>query len=264
MTFNLLFLPLIGGFIFVRNWRPTRYYALRSDGHVLLFYSATASVVFALLASLIVIALNSSCTALDTFWHQMFPFERSGKAALAFVLGCSLWPILNIPFDDSKEARRVANKRRNPLELLFLNAMENKQAIAMSLKNRKFYVGYIVSSANPAFDLDSIAIVPLMSGYRDSNDQTVTFTTRYIDAYDKMQTAATERVMREVADAALSEDETKKRIQDEADKEINIFRHMIMVREIETAFVFRLDFYNAYFRPQVKTQTAIRLSEKPN
>jgi dsDNA-binding SOS-regulon protein len=255
MTFNLLFLPLIGGFIFVRNWRPTRYYALRSDGHVLLFYSATASVVFALIAALIVFLFGSSCPDLDTFWHQMVPFEHSGKATIAFLLGCSLWRVLNLPFKDINEARRVVNRRRNPLEILFLTAMENKQAIAISLKNKKLYVGYVVSSANPAFALESVAVIPLMSGYRNGDDQTVTFTTRYIDAYDKMQTAATERVTAEAAaEPTLTDDEKKERIQEEADKEINIFRHVILVREIETAFVFRLDLYNKYFGPQVKPQ----------
>jgi hypothetical protein len=136
MTFNLLFLPLIGGFIFVRNWRPTRYYALRSDGHVLLFYSATASVVFALLAALIVSLLVPFFIGLDGFWHQMLPFEHSGKAAIAFLLGGSLWWFLNLPFKDINEARRVINRRRNPLEILFLTAMETKQTIAISLKNK--------------------------------------------------------------------------------------------------------------------------------
>lgn len=224
---------------------------MRSDGHVLLFYSATAGALALLGASLIVYWMGPQARCIDDFWHRIIPFEHSGKAALAFVIAAALWIPLNWFFDDGDESGKVINYRRNPLEILFRTAMDNGQLIALSLKNRKVYVGYIISSSNPAFPLDSVAIIPMMSGYRRSEDHTVEFTTKYIDAYDKMQATITERVRKEASvDSTLSEEAIKEWIQEEADKEINIFRHIIMVREIDTAFVFRLDIYEKYFGPK--------------
>jgi hypothetical protein len=158
MNLNLLFLPLLGGFIFVRNWRPTRYYALRSEGHVLIFYSAAAGSIFCILAAFIILAAGASYPFIDNYWHQAIPFEHSGKAVLAFTLGALSWLPLNAFFNDTRQAHRAVNRRRNPLEVLFISAMENGCLVATSLKNKKVYVGYIVSTSNPAFPLESIAI----------------------------------------------------------------------------------------------------------
>lgn len=46
MPFNLLLLPLLGGFIFFSKWNRSRYYGLRSDGYRLILYSAITGAVF--------------------------------------------------------------------------------------------------------------------------------------------------------------------------------------------------------------------------
>ena len=129
MNLNLLFLPLLGGFIFVRNWRLTRYYALRSEGHVLIFYSAAAGTCFCIIAAFIVLYIGPQHRELDEYWHQIIPFEHSGKAVLAFALGALSWIPLNVFSDDTKQAHRAVNRRRNPLEVLFINSMETSQLV---------------------------------------------------------------------------------------------------------------------------------------
>ena len=52
MPFNLLLLPLLGGYIFISHWHVTRFDATRYTGERLLFHSATAGVVFLLVAFL--------------------------------------------------------------------------------------------------------------------------------------------------------------------------------------------------------------------
>ena len=139
------------------------------------------------------------------------------------------------------------------MEVLFMNAMENSQLVAMSLKNKKVYVGYVVSMSNPAFPLESVAISPMMSGFRNDADQTVRFTTPYIDAYDQIKTATAERVGKEAAaDSDMHEQEIQTWIEEETTKAVNSFRHIIMVREIDTAFPFQLDIYELYFGAHIK------------
>jgi hypothetical protein len=97
----------------------------------------------------------------------------------------------------------------------------------------------------------------MMSGYRNDSDQTVTFTTPYIDAYDRIKAAAAERVRIEAsADPALSEKEIQTWIEEETAKEVNSFRHVIMVREIDTAFIFKLDIYERYFGAHTRPRAA--------
>lgn len=54
--FNLLFLPLLGGFVFYTRWNLLAFYSERSSGHRLLFSSATAGLLFLVVARLTVVA----------------------------------------------------------------------------------------------------------------------------------------------------------------------------------------------------------------
>src|SRR5260370_35147233 len=108
MPFNLLLLPLLGGLFFVRRCTRTRYYALLSEGYFLLFYCAVAGAVFlvivAILTTSIIPLLDflsrygcvpsasvSLCQNIDYLWHVVSPFEHSGKAVLAGLIGAFAW-----------------------------------------------------------------------------------------------------------------------------------------------------------------------------
>ena len=251
MQFNLLFLSLLGGFIFVRNWKRTRYYALRADGHVLLFYSAIAGGFWLFIASVLIFHFTPEWPLVNELWHLIVPFEYSGRAALACLLGATAWVPLNVFYRDSFESYRIIKQRKNPFELLFRTTLGTKQLIAISLKNRKVYVGYVMDVSNPAFALESVAIVPIISGFRDSKDQTVIFTTRYTDAYERIHKSVGTRVRQEISNDPTFKGVVEDKVKDEQDKAINVFKHTIMVREIDTAFAFKMDIYNQYFGPKV-------------
>lgn len=63
MTLNLLFLPLLGGFIFYMKWNFTRYHAARCMGQRLLFTSAGYGLFLLIAARLLVIATNEASLA---------------------------------------------------------------------------------------------------------------------------------------------------------------------------------------------------------
>ena len=90
MPYNLLLLPLLGGFIFIRQWNVTRYYAERSENQRLLLYSAVAGV--ALLGSALALSslAQQSLPGLAAWWHHHVQFPYSGPAALSFLLGSFL------------------------------------------------------------------------------------------------------------------------------------------------------------------------------
>ena len=63
-----------------------------------------------------------------------------------------------------------------------IDCMDNKDAIMLTLDTRKVYVGYVWESPNLT-EFGTILLLPAMSGYRDSNDLTVHFTTNYIKVW---------------------------------------------------------------------------------
>lgn len=50
MPFNVLLLPLLGGYIFITYWHRTRFSARRYTGERLLFHAALAGVIFLILS----------------------------------------------------------------------------------------------------------------------------------------------------------------------------------------------------------------------
>jgi len=53
MPFNLLLLPLLGGYIFARKYYRSRYSALRSENYRLLFLAAQYGLVFSVVAAVL-------------------------------------------------------------------------------------------------------------------------------------------------------------------------------------------------------------------
>jgi len=57
--------------------------------------------------------------------------------------------------------------------------MRDTRPVLLTIKSGKVYVGSVTANFNPAYEVQSIEIMPILSGYRDPKDQTVTFTTDY-------------------------------------------------------------------------------------
>jgi len=257
MPFNLLLLPLLGGFIFTRQWKRTRYYALRSDGYVLLFYAASCGALF-LLAAAFVSYLVASIQTVGTFvawWHRVVPIEHSGKAALAFVMSASLWYPLNWGQKDESQIDRVIQRKQDPLELLLRTAMGEHKLVLLSVKNGKLYVGYIISNLNPAFPMESLGMLPMMSGYRRSTKKTACFTTFYTSAYDKIEQEIRDRLQKR----EIAEDEFDYSVLEALNDELDDFQVVIPISEIQSAAIFKLETYDKYFRIEQEKKSPLSL-----
>ncbi|MGI8617514.1 MAG: hypothetical protein ACR2L6_00290 [Gemmatimonadaceae bacterium] len=53
MPFNVLLLPLLGGYVFITKWNKTRFDAKRYSGERLIFHAAIAGVAFLIVAYLL-------------------------------------------------------------------------------------------------------------------------------------------------------------------------------------------------------------------
>jgi hypothetical protein len=185
MPYNLLLLPLLGGFIFIRQWNVTRYYAERSENQRLLLYSAVAGV--ALLGSALVLSslAQQSLPGLAAWWHNHVEFAYSGPAALSFLLGAFLWIPLNWLSSRQSQIARIVEQDGDRIELLLMKAMRQEKMISLTLKSGKTYFGRVSASLNPALKIKSMSVFPYRSGYRDERHN-LRFTTEYWKIYTKI------------------------------------------------------------------------------
>jgi len=209
MPYNILLLPLLGGYVFVSRWYWTRWYVRRAEKERLIIYAALAgslhlAIAFAWLFLFpLVIQLYPSMLWIETvhvWWRTNVPFPYSGTAILAFIVGIFGWIPLNAisdlwfggkpwpwPKDQRKgkdaAAERVIRDYGGPLEQTLFKSLELDKHVMLTLDNGKVYIGIVAAMFTP--DDKIIYLWPQQSGHRDTK-QRLSMTTRYDKAYSKM------------------------------------------------------------------------------
>ena len=185
MPTNLLLLPLLGGYWFVHFCYFFRFRSQRLDGYRLLIESAIAGLFLAAAARILVclITILPGSTLLQSCWERFSPFPFSGSAAGSVILGVVLPWIVNYCYDESRSKDRALESHGNALFKLLHDSVRYTKPIAITLANRKWYMGYVTVSPN----LDPLEqyfnLIPVMSGYRDSDSLEVKRTVFYENAY---------------------------------------------------------------------------------
>jgi hypothetical protein len=197
MPFDLLLLPLLGGFIFVSRWYPTRYYTLRTDGYRLIFASALAGVL--LLFTVVLLREWAEpypqTAALFDFWHGLVRIEDAALPAGAFILGAVAWMPLNLIgryvrlLSESRAVDRAIRRKQDPLELILRKALGTGTLVSVTMKNEKVYIGKVIRNFNPAFPMESVALLLARSGYRDKATRELHLTTDYDRTHQKIREA---------------------------------------------------------------------------
>ncbi|MBV9760985.1 MAG: hypothetical protein JO340_10520 [Acidobacteriaceae bacterium] len=197
MPYNLLLLPLMGGFLFFYGAYLLRFYAQRLDGYKLLFFVAVAGTCLATLARLVIVILIRTPAGgqLQSWWAMFSPFPYSGTSALAFLLGPLAGAGVNL-FAGKEKAKDIEIRRHgNALMQLLHRAEREKLLIAITLESRKWYVGWVAESPNLRPDEKYFRLLPFISGYRDKDTLETYRTVFYEDALTRDGASAKEFVM---------------------------------------------------------------------
>lgn len=199
MPYNILLLPLLGGFIFITRWNRSRWHALRADKERLLFYAGLAGLFWLSIAFVVssippFIPCVSWLPCAPLWWARHIPFPYCGTSVFAFVLGATMWWPLNRGWNREEadaykksEADRIIKTEGGPFEQLMDRAMQQQRHVLITLKNGKVYVGRIGSAYTPGQRDQTIHLLPTISGYRGGIKQRVEFTTYYDDAYESIK-----------------------------------------------------------------------------
>ena len=195
-TVLLFALPLVGGLIFCNYCNWTRWRVAREDGHRLYFRAVFfGTILFALVATIRyqvesrVPQIAAGASFVKDLIKPMAKEQSSASAVADLAVTCFLamlgggplaW-LLNLVFWKDYWLRRAI--RKDPLEAFLLDAADSDISIAVTMDDRKVYVGYIVTGFDPAIGRKCILLLPLMSGYRDQETHKVNFTTFYTELY---------------------------------------------------------------------------------
>ena len=185
MNLGLLLIPALDGYYLLSRSHVSRYWVARQSGYKLFFSAATAGVALLAAARLIVISLPSNgLPAIAAAWRDYAPFEYAGTVTISAFLAVIVPLLANPFFDKNKRAIRAAIAHGDLTECLIQEAVDSngRQLVEVSTKGSKCYIGLALESGVAAGGDADIAIVPLASGYRDSETRELRITTNYSPA----------------------------------------------------------------------------------
>lgn len=185
MPWNLLILPLVGGYYIISRYNYFKFKQQRLDRQRLIFDSVIMGVVL-ISATFIVRVLVEfiAPTAID--WvYQFFPVQVPfiGTTFTSLLLAFLFVEIGNKTFckDRRKQIEKAIKKVGNELELILSSSFRHSKLLEFTLDTNKFYIGWVKELPIPTVS-DYIRIIPVFSGYRDEEKRFV-FTTHYLNVY---------------------------------------------------------------------------------
>ncbi len=182
MPWGILLLPLLGGYVFVTQFKLSRYFARRHSRERLLLLAALAGVLFSAIGRLAALLAASCLPSLVELKHDFADVPYLGSAAIALALGLVAWYPANLLISERKEIRWITRYGDDHLQKLLYSAQRKRRMVSITLESGKVYVGHIIRVPLNMVSADShIEIAPNMSGYRDPTTKKVNFTTFYDD-----------------------------------------------------------------------------------
>lgn len=187
-SLDVLIIPLLSGFIYVKFSHRTRFQIARDNGQALLFKSA-------FVGQILFFSSYTGWKILKELGVNLTPFLKflDGNFLILvslttiWLLGIAI-PISNLIWDDKSVKRKIIESDDDALEVLILNAATNKSTVQVILRNRKVYAGKIIDTFSRVNDeIISLNILPIASGYREEKKLKVNYTTYYGKIYAQVR-----------------------------------------------------------------------------
>jgi hypothetical protein len=105
----------------------------------------------------------------------------SGMVGVSFLLVVLITYVSNFLLNREQEIHGAIKAIGNEFELIVSKAIKEEKLILLSLKNDKFYIGWVKEIPIPS-QSNYLRIIPVFSGYRDK-EKRLKFTSQYIEAY---------------------------------------------------------------------------------
>lgn len=185
MPWNLLLLPLIGGYFLISRSNYFKYRHQRLDKQQLVFDSALVGLIIAISLFILKIILYSLFPNLQVVLNALNPIKipYSGTAFVIFTFCIFVTMLGNLTFfrNYKKFIKKAIKSVGSEYELLLESSYSNSKLIEISLNSDKFYIGWVKELPIPRFS-NQIRLIPVFSGYRNQEKRLI-FTTQYLGVY---------------------------------------------------------------------------------
>lgn len=172
------FVPALAGYLLLRLTNIWKFGLRRESGYHVVFRATLVGLALYLVASVAGQLYPGLYGWLDLLpgWSAL---QVSG-AAVGSLLLAALAPVpLNWCYRPLRARRRLADKKGDLVDQLICDTFDDGSLIEVAFPNSKTYLGFIIKSSTADDGSDTgILLVPLLSGYRDSN-QELRLTTSY-------------------------------------------------------------------------------------
>ncbi|WP_340106702.1 hypothetical protein [Rhodohalobacter sp. 8-1] len=190
---NTILIPVLGGFIFVKYSYLTRFRAVRDNGYVILFKSAVVGLSFYGFSFLLWRAAildeyaNPKIPEWIEFLHDFLAHPELLPALLSLVFIGTALTTFNYILDKDEMKKRIIRQDDDAFEMTLLKSFERNSEVLITLDSRKVYMGKVTDTYFCVNDeIQSIMLNPLSSGYRDSINFKIEFTTYYGEIYKQI------------------------------------------------------------------------------
>jgi hypothetical protein len=183
VPFNLLLLPLLGGYFLVSRTHVLAFGAAKHSGERLLFMAALVAVCLLFGSRLLVLFVVRCLPFTGEWWRVLSPWEYSGTAAGALILGIVIPLIINKFVPLAAASRSAIQKHGDGLDRLFFQATESASQVVITLATGKVYAGWLDwTPPNPGAADAYVRVLPTMSGTRTTRNR-IEWTTFYQEVY---------------------------------------------------------------------------------
>ncbi|WP_435101904.1 hypothetical protein [Arhodomonas sp. AD133] len=233
MPWNVLLLPLLGGYFFAVQHPVIAYRTERLSRERLLLESALYGLALVVIAYAVTRVGIAVAPALAAAWKSAAPWPYSGTTVGALLLGVGGGAVVRRALSAERIEAGVEkwlNRTGNELERLLYRSATRAVPIMVTLRNGKVYVGDVIWVPTHVREAGAyFVLVPLMSGYRRNPELTVEFTTFYDEAVEALLEQAADERERAHMEARVAE-----------------LGHVIPADEVVTASVFDPSLYGGF------------------
>ena len=203
---DLIFLPLLGGYIFLIYFNRTKFFHQRIEKNRLIYNSLLVAFILTAVVYLtdyFVFQRNHNylhCCgiqtrtvtfyrdSLSTLLNEIIGFKIPGFKQSLFVLliAYPLAKLLNLVpiFKEDFSFDYTINKWGNEFDKIIWNSLGEKddlnKLLMLTTKNNKVYIGHVTKLSEP-LENPYLRVIPSLSGYRDKDTQKLNITTNYTD-----------------------------------------------------------------------------------
>lgn len=165
----LAFAIAASGFIIATQCYKFKFEVARQSGHRLYLTVITYGFLPAIPASVLLLFFIPPESSAYPLWLALI--------ILIISIAFTIWHNKHTP--DAKQTALLKAWKQDDLESVCSAALLHFRPVAVSLENRKVYIGYVADTLEPSEDASYISIIPIRSGYRDKETMQLRLTHKY-------------------------------------------------------------------------------------